>query len=58
MYLPNDPVMLLSYINTQLRDNYSSFEDLCDSLDVDGAEITSKLSAINYEYNPELNQFK
>lgn len=58
MYLPNDPVMLLSYINTQLRDNYSSFEDLCDSLDVAGAEITSKLSAINYEYNPELNQFK
>lgn len=58
MYLPNDPVMLLSYINTQLRDNYSSFEDLCDSLDVDKAEITDKLKSINYEYNPELNQFK
>lgn len=58
MYIPNDPVMLLSYVNTQLRDNYSSFEDLCSSLDVDSSEITNKLSAIGYEYNSELNQFK
>ena len=26
--IPKDPVMLMSFLNTQLRDNYSSFEDL------------------------------
>lgn len=58
MYIPNDPVMLLSYVNTQLRDNYSSFEDLCDSLDIDGEEVKGKLEGIGYFYNPEVNQFK
>ena len=58
MSIPNDPVMLLSYMNTQLRDNYSSLDDLCDSMDLDCDEVTAKLSAIGYEYNPELNQFK
>ena len=58
MHLPNDPVMLLSYINTQLRDNYSSMEDLCDSNDIDLSEVTAKLESIGYSYNPDLNQFK
>ena len=44
--IPKDPVMLLSYINTQLRDFYDSYEDLC------------KLSMIGYEYDESLNQFK
>ncbi len=30
--LPQDPVILLSYINTRLRDSYSSLEALCDDL--------------------------
>ena len=38
--IPKDPVMLLSFINLKLRDYYSSFEALCDDLDVDGKEIT------------------
>lgn len=59
--LPQDPVMLLSYINTQLRDNYSSLEQLFDGLDIPAEareEITEKLQAIGYIYNQELNQFK
>ena len=39
MSLPQDPVILLSYINTQLRDNYRDLDDLCDRLDVSKAEI-------------------
>ncbi|MCQ2528391.1 MAG: DUF4250 domain-containing protein [Saccharofermentans sp.] len=58
MYLPKDPAMLLSVINTQLRDNYSSLDDLCDSCDVSKEDIESALSGIGYEYNPEQNQFK
>ena len=51
MNLPKDPVMLLSYLNTQLRDNY-------DSLEADQATIEATLAGIDYHYNKELNQFK
>jgi len=56
--LPQDPVMLLSYINTELRDNYSSFDKLCSALDLDESDIVAKLGQIGYKYNSVLNQFK
>lgn len=56
--IPQDPVMLLSYINTQLRDNYRDLDDLCDRLDVSKAEIQEKLGKIGYNYKEELHQFK
>lgn len=55
--IPKDPVMLLSFINLKLRDYYSSFEALCDDLDVDGKEIMDKLAGINYRYDVDKNQF-
>lgn len=57
MAIPNDPMILLSYINTQLRDFYTSLDELAKSLDVDAEEIKSKLACIDYEYNSELNRF-
>jgi len=57
MPLPNDPVMLLSYINTQLRDHYSDLEDLCLSLSEDKEVIIEKLGKIQYFYSREKNQF-
>lgn len=55
--MPKDPVMLLSFVNTQLRDNYNTLEELCKSYMVSEEEITDKLKTINYEYNSEKNQF-
>ena len=55
--IPKDPVMLLSFINLKLRDYYSSFEALCEDLDVDGEEIVNKLAGINYQYDVDKNQF-
>lgn len=55
--IPKDPMMLLSFINLKLRDYYPSFDALCEDLDVDGREIAEKLSAIDYHYNCEKNQF-
>ena len=55
--MPKDPVMLLSFVNTQLRDNYNSLEELCKSYMISEKEITNKLKSINYEYNTEKNQF-
>ncbi len=57
MILPNDPVILLSVINTKLRDIYSSLDELCDDLEADKSEIMRKCSLIGYAYSPERNQF-
>jgi hypothetical protein len=57
MDLPQDPVMLLSYVNTQLRDHYSSLDELCASLSADREALIAKLGSIDYEYDAELNAF-
>ena len=56
--LPNDPNMLLSFINMKLRDQYDSLDSLCDGLDEDREEIVSKLASAGYTYNETTNQFK
>ena len=55
--LPNDPMMLLSVINTKLRDMYKDLDALCDDIDVDRKVIENKLSTIDYEYDSTLNKF-
>ena len=55
--VPKDPVILLSFVNTKLRDEYPSLEELCASLDADEAEIRRTLEALNYAYDPARNQF-
>ena len=56
--IPNDPMMLLSFINMKLRDDYDSLDELCRSLDIDKEKIKAKLGSIGYTYNREINQFK
>lgn len=55
--LPNDPMILLSYINTKLRDDYPTLDALCDDLQAEKTEIEAKLKVIDYTYNAELNKF-
>ncbi|MBP3602703.1 MAG: DUF4250 domain-containing protein [Lachnospiraceae bacterium] len=55
--IPKDPVMLLSFMNLKLRDFYTSFEALCEDLDIDKAEIEEKLKSIGYVYDNQRNQF-
>ena len=57
MAIPNDPMMLLSFVNMKLRDFYSSLDDLCADLNVDKDLVISKLSDIDYEYDKDLNKF-
>ena len=56
--LPQDPVMLLSYINLKLRDDYENLEQLCSDLEIDQNMIIQKLATIDYVYNIAVNQFK
>lgn len=55
--IPRDPVILLSFINTKLRDEFDSLDDLCAALDADAADIAKALAALDYHYDPEHNQF-
>lgn len=57
MNLPKDPVMLLSVVNTQLRDNYSSLKELAAAYMIEAEEIEDRLGQINYQYQEERNQF-
>ena len=57
MSLPKDPVMLLSVVNTKLRDYYSNLEELAAAEGVAVEEIVKKLEMINYKYDDARNQF-
>ena len=49
--IPKDPVILLSYVNTQLRDYYDSLEALCTCRGLKKQELVEKLRTIDYEYD-------
>ena len=55
--IPNDPLMLLSYLNMKLRDFYPSLDALCQDLELDKDMIADKLAAIDYYYDETLNRF-
>jgi len=55
--LPKDPVILLSFVNTKLRDEFESLEELCAALDADAQSLTDTLSGLDYHYDPARNQF-
>ena len=55
--LPQDPAMLLSVVNTLLRDQYPSLAHLCDDYAVREAWIREKLASIGYYYSREQNAF-
>lgn len=57
MELPNDPNILLSFINMKLRDFYPSLDALCQELDIDRENLVARLNAAGYEYNEQLNKF-
>lgn len=56
--IPTDPMILLSYLNTKLRDEYDSLDALCEDLNIEREETEKKLLAVDYRYDPELNRFR
>ena len=66
--LPQDILILPSYLNTLLRDRYASLDELCaeedaerdalcDDLDEDKALVTARMAAAGWHYDPVHNQF-
>lgn len=58
MALPSDPFMLLSVVNTKLRDDFTSLDELCVSLDVNREELESRLHDAGFDYMLSINQFR
>lgn len=50
--------MLVSYVNTKLRDDYPSLDELCAYLGVSRDDVEKKLQNVGFEYLPEINQFR
>ena len=55
--LPQDPILLLSVVNTKLRDEYKNLDALCEDLSVEKEKLTETLKAIDYLYDAGQNQF-
>lgn len=55
--LPKDPMLLLSVVNTKIRDYYHSLDALCDDMDVEKEQIVDTLKTIDYEYDENRQQF-
>ena len=55
--LPNDPNILLSWVNMKLRDEYESLAELCAAQDEDEAALIGRLAAAGWRYDAGLNQF-
>ena len=59
MNIPEDPYILVSFINMKLRDRcFESLTDLCDSLDISEDEIKTKLEDAGFQYDEESKQFR
>ena len=55
--LPKDPILLLSVVNTKLRDEYKNLDALCEDLSVEKEKLTETLKSIDYLYDAGQNQF-
>lgn len=58
MTLPQDPFMLLSMVNTYLRDHYPSLDELCSAEGIDRKDLEQRLSSSGFEYLADINQFR
>ena len=56
-YIPSDPAILFSYLNTLLRDRYPSLSALSEDLDLDEEELLLKMKAAGYGYDAGKNCF-
>ena len=57
MNLPKDPMLLLSVVNTKIRDYYHTLDALCEDMDADRDESINTLKGIDYEYDESRHQF-
>ena len=57
MTLPEDPMLLFSFINMKLRDNYSSLDELCDDMHLQKEMFVLFLKSAGFAYSQEIYKF-
>lgn len=57
-YQTMDPHLLVGLINTELRNNAESLEDLCKTHGLEEALLKERLARGSYEWMPEQGQFR
>lgn len=55
--MPSDAMMLLSFLNTRMRDEHVTLDELCNQFGVDRKNIEEKLDKLGYTYNNKLCKF-
>lgn len=55
--IPQDPMMLMSFVNMKLRDFYPSLDALCEDLEISRDELEEKLGNAGFEYSEENRRF-
>lgn len=58
MNIPNDPMILFSWLNTQLRDTGMTLADFCADHELDAAALEEKLAAAGFRYDAEQRRFR
>ena len=53
----SDFLILLSFLNTKLRDEYASLDELCRDNDLSREQTEQRLAALGYNYSEEQNRF-
>ena len=55
--IPQDPMMLMSFINMKLSDLYPSLDALCEDLEISREELEEKLGKAGFEYSEDNKRF-
>lgn len=56
--LSMDPHLLVGLLNTELRNHCHSLDDLVKTHNLDPERLIVKMTAADYFYHPEQNQFR
>ena len=56
-HIPEDPIMLMSFINMKLRDFYTDLDALCEDLDIDRNRLIETMAAAGFEYSEANKRF-
>lgn len=57
-YLRMDPHLLVGLLNTELRNNCESLDDLVKTHHLDAGSLVDKMARAGYDYRPEQKQFR
>ena len=58
MSLPKDPMILLSFVNTKLRDEFTDLEEFCKEENISIESLKEQLESVGFQYNETIRQFK